>query len=814
MISCYPTFASRSQRPPRWSKPPRASGSGYSPRSPKQVLSRAHAARSPIRDCTGFVELLPASLAGSLDPDRQMLVDVHVRECVECRRSMARLRQGAARVTVMPAPARPRVNYQVWAIAASVVFVAGAAGYWGYYEFPALHGGPRATVERIDGALYRISGGVNGGTLVLIAPGAELNESDMVRTAKNSTAVLRLNDGSKVEMNQRAQVYVTRSWTGSTVHLGLGSIIVAAAKQREGSLQVATADCNVSVKGTIFSVDAGTKGSRVAVVEGTVWVDHGSEHDVLHKGDQTTTAPDMTPAPIAREFEWSSNSVEYLALLGDLKSVTRKITAIPDTGLRYQSKLISYLPADTVALAAIPNIGGAIGQADSIFQEKIAENGTLAAWWNRLPAAKREDFEKIMQQLSTASQYLGNEIVVYTTGFQSSPVIIAEETRSGLDTYLKGQLPAEVVSHMRFDNNLFVVSDAPMALAGGFTGTALYQKLAPEYQQGAGWLFAADFASVAATMPKSTGMQDARFFLATSKTIGTGPDAVEDHASVIFSKDRSGAASWLAVPGPMGSLNFVSPDAGFAVSTILKNPALIVGDLMKSMSAVTHQEMALSDIASSFAGEVTVALDGPMLPVPAWKIVAEVYDPGRIQSAFSRLATEYNTSVGAHDRTGDLRLTQMDAEGQSYYTLKFDKLPWEADWAYVDGYWVAAASRELVSRSIQDRQTGYTLPRSAAFQARLSHDGSTDFSALMYHNMGQTLSPLLGLLDNAKVSPTQKKSIEALKAGDNGGLVEFWATPDRIDMSTKGAIFGMDVSSLLAMQASGPLNMMQSAVAR
>ncbi len=770
----------------------------------------AHAGATAIRNCAGFTELFPASLAGSLDASRQMLLDVHIRECVECRRSMDRLRQGAARVTVMPAPPRPRVNYQVWAIAASVVFVAGAAGYWGYYEFPALRGGPRATVERIDGALYRVS----GGTLVLIAPGTELNESDMVRTARNSTSVLRLNDGSKVEMNQRAQVYVTRSWTGSTIHLGLGNIIVTAAKQRSGELQVATADCKVSVKGTVFSVDSGTKGSRVAVVEGTVWVDHGAEHDVLHKGDQTTTAPDMTPAPIAQEFEWSRNSVEYLALLGDLSVVTTKIAAIPGDGLRYQSKLISYLPADTVAVAAIPNVGGAIGKADAIFQEKIAENGTLAAWWNQLPAAKRESFEKIMQQLSTASQYLGNEIVVYATSFQSSPVIIAEETRSGLDTYLKGQLPAEVISHMRFDNNLFVVSDKPAAPAGGFTGTALYQKLAPEYQQGAGWLFAADFSSVADSMPKATGMQDARFFLASSKTIGTGADAVEDHASVIFSKDRTGVASWLAVPGPMGSLNFISPDAGFAVSTILKNPSLIVDDLMKSMSSVTHQNMALSDIASAFAGEVTVALDGPMLPVPAWKIVAEVYDPGRIQNAFSRLTTEFNTSAGEHERTGDLKLTQTDADGQSYYTLKFDKLPWEADWAYVDGYWVAAASRELVSRSIQNRQTGYTLAKSAAFQARLSHDGSTNFSALVYHNMGQTLSPLLGLLDNAKVSPSQKKSIEALKAGDTGGLVEFWATPDRIDMSTKGAIFGMDVSSLLAMQAGGPLSMVQAAATK
>jgi hypothetical protein len=387
-------------------------------------------------------------------------------------------------------------------------------------------------------------------------------------------------------------------------------------------------------------------------------------------------------------------------------------------------------------------------------------------------------------------------------------VIIAEETRPGLDTYLKGQLPAELISHMRFDNDLFVVSDKPADTTGGFTGTALYQKIAPEYQQGAGWLFAADLAKIASTMPASSGMQDARFFLATSKAVyGETLADSENHASVIFAKDRSGIVSWLAVPGPMGSLSFVSPDAGFAVTTILKNPTLIVDGLMESMSKVANETMALSDLASAFAGEITIALDGPVLPVPSWKIVAEVYDPGRIQSAFSKLATEYNTSADIHDRTGDLRLTQSDAGGQSYYTLKFDKLPWEADWTYVDGYWVAAASHELVSRAIQNRQTGYTLPKSAAFQSKLSHDGNANFSAIIYHNMGQTLAPILGLLGGLNVSGAQQKSIDSLKAGDTAGLISFWATPDRIDVATKGTIFGMDVPSLLSMQSGGPLNM-------
>jgi hypothetical protein len=747
-------------------------------------------ATGAIRDCAGFAELLPASLAGSLDSSRQLLLDAHVRECRECRRKLDRMRQGAASVVVMPAPAQRRVNYQVFAVAASVVLVVGVAAYWGVYEFPALHGGARATVEQVSGALYR----VNGASLVLIAAGASLGESDTIRTAKNSTAVLRLNDGSKVEVNQRAQLYVTRSWSGSTIHLGLGSIIVAAAKQRQGSLQVATSDCNVSVKGTVFSVDAGTKGSRVAVADGTVWVDHGSQHDVLHKGDQTSTAPDMTPAPITKEFDWSPNSARYLALLGVMK-------AIAEPPLRYNSTLMSDVPANAVAVAAIPNIGGALGQANAILQQKLPD------WWNSLPAAKRANFEKAMQTVTTASKYLGNEIVVYTVGYKSTPVLVAQETKPGLEAYFKAAVAPEIFEHMHFDNNIFTLSDTAPDNTGGFTNTALYQKMAPEYQQGAGWLFAADLSSMTKDMPSATGLQDVRYVVATSKSD-------ENHASVIFNKDRTGVASWLSTPGPMGSLSFVSPDAGIAVSAIMRNPAQIVEDMMKTMSDMTKEQLPSLDTASAFAGEVTFAFDGPLLPVPSWKIAAEVYDPTRIQNGFAKLVDKVNNSQLDLSRTGKMQLTENDSDSQPYYTLKFEKLPWEADWTYVDGYWLAAASHELLVRSIQNRQTGYTLPKSAAFQAQIAHDRTANFSAVVYHHLGQSLNPILGLLEGFNLNPAQKKSIDTLKQGDSGGVIEFWAEPDRIDMATKGSVFGMDISSLMGMQSGGPLKMMEAAVAR
>jgi hypothetical protein len=489
--------------------------------------------------------------------------------------------------------------------------------------------------------------------------------------------------------------------------------------------------------------------------------------------------------------------------------VSRDIRAIPAPSLRYESNLMSHLPANTVAVAAIPNIGGTLSEGVAIFRRKLAENGALADWWNSISIKDRQDFDRAIDQVTTASQYLGTEIVIFATAYKAAPAIMAEEVRPGLDTYLQSQLPAEVFSHMHFDDNLFVISEKPVSTSGGFTGTALYQKMAPEYQQGAGWVFAADLTAIAPEMPANTGLQDVHYVVATSRSSGSAPS--DNRASVIFSKNRTGVASWLSAPGPMGSLSFVSPDAGVAISALLKNPKSIVDDLLNRILVRADNTLAISDIASAFGGEVTVALDGPLLPVPSWKIIAEVYDPGRIQSAFTRVAEEYNQS-DRRERTGDLRLTQTDTDGMTSYKLKFDKLPWEADWTYVDGYWVVAATHELLVRSMQNRQTGYTLPRSQTFQSQLSRDRNPDFSAVLYHNLGQSLSPILGLLGGVNLTPNQQQTVDALKGGDKAGLISFWAAPDRIDVATRGTVFGMDISSLIAMQAGGFRGLVQGAL--
>ena len=135
-----------------------------------------------------------------------------------------------------------------------------------YRAFWQIPPGVRAEVESIDGSASRIS---NAGDAPISA-GDKLNEGDHLRTSGGAHAMLRLSDGSTVEVNERSVLAVGARGQNMTVAVDSGAVLVQAAKRTSGHLYVKTPDCRVAVTGTVFSVNAGIKGSRVAVLQGTV----------------------------------------------------------------------------------------------------------------------------------------------------------------------------------------------------------------------------------------------------------------------------------------------------------------------------------------------------------------------------------------------------------------------------------------------------------------------------------------------------------------------------------------------------------------
>ena len=202
-----------------------------------------------LRSCPDFQALIPGYLGKQLPPARTLLFDDHVHACVACRHALESAREGEPQ-KVWRLETKRSGSRAWWAMgAAAVVAVTFAVLAFTNGLLPGQHS-VRAAVQTVDGSLYAVS----GAEMRVVPAGYEIRNGDEIRTAKGSTAVVRLLDGSLVEMGERSDVSISRAWKGTTIHLDGGQVIVQAAKQRSGRLYVATDDGLVSVKGTIFSV--------------------------------------------------------------------------------------------------------------------------------------------------------------------------------------------------------------------------------------------------------------------------------------------------------------------------------------------------------------------------------------------------------------------------------------------------------------------------------------------------------------------------------------------------------------------------------
>src|SRR5207249_1700574 len=178
--------------------------------------------------------------------------------------------------------------------------------------------------ESIHGILYQVSWTGEHP----ISAGEGLAEGEKIRTPGGSEATFRLMDGSLVEMNERAEFSVTMRRKDTTIHLDRGNIIVQAAKRQTGHLYVATRDCLVSVTGTVFSVNSGTKGSRISVIQGEVRVAQSGATQILHPGDQLSTSPNLNQVPVQEEISWSRDLDKHLALMAEFTHFQHKLATV------------------------------------------------------------------------------------------------------------------------------------------------------------------------------------------------------------------------------------------------------------------------------------------------------------------------------------------------------------------------------------------------------------------------------------------------------------------------------------------------------
>jgi uncharacterized protein (TIGR03435 family) len=167
-----------------------------------------------------------------------------------------------------------------------------------------------AMVRVAEGTLYRLV----DGKPQRVPLGRTLDYGQMVRT-NDAGSVLVLADTSRVEMRSASEFSIERAEDGIRINLSKGGVIVSAAKQRGGHLYVRTKDMTVSVVGTVFLVNAEEEGSRVAVIEGVVRVQHGTTTESLLPGEQLSTSPRLEEIPVKEELGWSRERETHVALL-------------------------------------------------------------------------------------------------------------------------------------------------------------------------------------------------------------------------------------------------------------------------------------------------------------------------------------------------------------------------------------------------------------------------------------------------------------------------------------------------------------------
>ncbi len=835
-----------------------------------------------IRGCSDFQALLPAYLGGQLAQARTMLLEDHTRECLPCRRALKEARNGNQAVKVVPAakPARSfwpslQVPQMRWAMAAAAVLVVGLAAWPFAQRFMHSVGTLSAIVEASNGSVFRVTANVTEP----LATGTQLKAGERLRTAKEAGAVVKLSDGSRIETRERSEFSINETLDGTTINLERGQVIVQAAKQNGGrKLFVATPDAMVAVKGTIFAVNSGTKGARVSVVEGEVEFNHDGKKSLLHSGEQAVTHESIAPVRVREEVAWSRDSQRYQQLLDTAKRDIDARVAMP--GNRYSTRLLDLMPEGTVLYAAIPNLTTTLEQANQILQENIQHNPELRAWWEAEQKDRQNKMGDFIQRVTALGANLGEEIAV---GFnENEPLALAEvRNADGLRAQLTQELNAlagegKKTDGIRFvedpstlplsnskenhdhllvwlNNDLVAVTSDAAALqqlaarlkqggANRFAASAFHARLADVYREGAGFLIAADLerfigrglalADVAgekrvenqneATMLRGLGVTGLKHFIAEMKESN---GKAQNRALVTYEPNQQhGVTSWLAAPGPMGALQFISPDANVVAAFVVESPTALFDDLMNAFKMADPQDWQQfqdlqaqhgfnlrEDFAAALGGEFAAALDGPVLPTPAWKVVAEVNDAAKLQASLERAVTEMNKIAAQHNHAG-LLWERAEVGGKVFYRLKATSSTGggvaEVNYAYAYGYLVAAPSRALVENAIKYRESGYTILQSSKFKAALPEDKQANFSAMLYQNLNSVLSPLAKQAERLGANKGEGNAPEMLRKlfGTKAGLAYAYALGDRMvfSLNTEGGGALLTPSSLLGLGGAGP----------
>ena len=819
-------------------------GAGPS-RSPADgsLPARGSPSRSPA-DGSGVIDdylaLIPEYRAGTLSADRRLLFEEELNSSVALRRAV----RDAGQTVRTGDRGRPelRRNRSAWPWAAAAALAA-AIGF--ALVYPALPVADQSRLARVDsssGVLYRVA----DTGLSRLSDGDWVSGNEILRTGKQGSTWLALDDGSVLEIEARTQLRLRRQRLGNRVHVDRGRVIVQAAAQGDDTLEVATDDIVVAVKGTVFGVSHGTKGTRVAVVEGEVEVRSSGSRKSLRAGEQFDTRG-VVVTSVVDDVAWSADADRYADMLAEYTALRRELGSLLSTRPRHSPRLLDLVPNDTVAYAAMPNAPAKIAKGYELVRTRFVD------------AEARISVDGYVEWLADVAEYLGEETVFAFRRADAPPVLLAEVSRDGLNPDFMAELelpegidvevvasPAlarEGVLSAWLTDGLLVVSSDPgalrqvEALQGGayhaFADGKLYARLKEAYARGAYYLGGIDLALMQAEPsageregePLASGEPSAgeREGLATrgyelaglgiagAETLIVEGLAEDDRtrltAEVRFVGDVPEALTWLDEPGPMGALEFFAPEAEIAAALLLGNVDELAGLLRQSDDAQALDELGSLDFVEDWVraagGELAIGFDGALLPTPSWQAVVEVYDREAFQLGIETAATRLNEQAA---RQGDdTRATLRTDTTGPYSVVQLSVGFLSAHYAYFDGFLVAAASPALLEQARRTYESGVTLPGSRRFRELLPDDTYLDFSAVGYTEFGDLAGSVRTLLRDA--IPAERQAVMDILAEAGPWMHAVYREPDRVRVVVNGPLgLSLPELAILAGMSAGAMS--------
>jgi hypothetical protein len=570
---------------------------------------------------------------------------------------------------------------------------------------------------------------------------------------------------------------------------------------------------------------------------------------VTSAGAAQAMPPAQSDVPLADLQKYSG----LLTAFGELLKKVQNTVQFPPP--RAQSHLLPLLPESTIFYAALPNYGDASHQAQEIFEQEIKESPELRAWLEHGDvAANRQKVEDALEKFYQLSQYLGDEIVVSgTTGGGKDPslLILAEVRKPGLKDFLqqkakelagdsdtpvrlldvhelataKDTHPAKQLLILVRPEIVAVALDlAPLRALNArleknsraFASTPFGRRVAQSYEGGTTVVAAADLQQIlrqvqpdinqSKEMFQQTGFADAKYLVWEHKTVD-GQAASQMELS--FTGPRHGVASWLAAPGPLGSLDFVSPKAIMVGAVRLKDPAQIFEEAKdlatasnpNAFAALAQVEQGLKlslkdDLLGRLSGEIAYEVDD-LTPVPVWKVILGVNDPDRLQTTLAALLANMHLAARSSENGG-----------VTYYTLEVPSAQktTEISYAFADRYLVAGSSREMVTDAIRLHHTGDSLAQSKKFLASLPPGHSSEVSALFYQD------PLkVAALSMRQVSPELAESLSHSSTETPPAVICAYGEESALREASRSG--GVDASAILVVAAIAIPNLLRARMA-